>query len=189
MLKAANKNDGVSSEKLRSAEQITSAHENSNATIECIQSLNIMCGCLGIDTLIKMSDASQKKIQDIEFGNKILGADGQPWLVENLWKGFEERIFEIEAGNQSITLTENHPIKVDGEIVMMKDLEIGMLAMFEGGKTAEIVMIKEKKYQNDVYNLDISPINRADDYDIRQHLMLANGFMVGDNILQNNMGR
>lgn len=169
-------------------EMISSANEYKDNAIESIHPLNIMWGCLGIDTLVKMSDASHKKIQDIKIGDRIFGADGQPWLVENTWIGFEERILVVKAGDQTIELTDNHPIKVDGEVIMARELQVGMQAMLESGKAESIVQIEEKVYRKDVYNLDISPINRADDYNVRQHLILANGFVVGDNILQNEMG-
>lgn len=136
--------------------------------------------CLAEDVLIKMSDCTTKKIQDIRIGDEIYGFEGKPILVDDIISGHEERILEIVAGNRTIKITSNHPVKAENGIIYAKKLRPGMKVVIEDNEQVQVEMISQIMYNATVYNLYL----KADTDNPNQHLMIANGFIVGDFFLQ-----
>ncbi len=166
--------------------RISSVVNDTGAT-ETIKPLYIMYGCLEENTLIKMSDDTSKKIQEIEIGNEIMGADGEAWMVKNVWRGTEEELLVLSVGDKLIGLTHNHPLKVNGAAVPASALTVGMKVQMENGEYEEIISISKKVYNGNVFNLDMAPKDSAKENVIKNHYMIANGFVVGDNVLQNDL--
>lgn len=166
--------------------RITSIISDTGAT-EIIKPLYIMYGCLAAETLINMADGSSEEIRNIAIGDDILGADGEAWLVKNVWRGYEEILIWVEAGGLRIGLTLNHPMIAFEGIVRASAIKIGMKLLMDNGEYEEVTSVEIQEYQNDVFNLDIVSKDDAITALPEKHLMLANGFVVGDNVLQNHM--
>lgn len=154
------------------------------SAIETIPPLYIMYGCLAEDTLIQMADGRSKKICDIHIGEAVMGLDSKAWTVSNTWSGREETMLCVETEHGTLKLTNNHPLVTKEGIKTAKELSDEDFVLSSNGEYLRIFNLYEESYAGKVYNLDLK---REGEYSPNQHLMIAGGLAVGDNVLQNHM--
>ncbi len=81
-------------------------------------------GCHGIDTLIKMSNGINKKVQDIEVGDKLMGDDGTERNVIELFRG-QDDMYKITPikGESPYVVNKNHVMSLknkENEVIDIK---------------------------------------------------------------------
>ena len=72
--------------------------------------LEIPCGrgkCLGKDTPILMYDSTIKKVQNVKVGDKIMGDDSTPRIVQSLARG-RETMYKIHTDSGHYIVNESH---------------------------------------------------------------------------------
>lgn len=146
---------------------------------EPVLPLKIMWGCLSSNTFITMADGQQKKINDIQCGDKIIsGLANETATVSNIWRGPEANLLFIYAENGDILeATSEHPVYVKTEsgfkIKRAKDITINenLLFLKNGNiENSRVINIAVTPYNDLVYNLSLENSNS----------FYANGFLVGD---------
>lgn len=126
--------------------------------------------CCHPDTLITMADHSQKKIKDVQIGDKVLTFNEELKIVEEheveyVYKNLSAApyLYEIETDNQLICVTGNHKIlTTDGYVRADKLTQQHILCRLdenEGPVEEEINYIFVQAYDGDVYNLRIKSDN------------------------------
>ncbi len=161
-----------------------SSVEGDDTAIEKIQPLYIMYGCLAADTLIQMADGSNKKISEIKIDDSVMGSDAQVWKVKNTWTGTEDILMCIRTVHGILRMTKNHPLVTDAGIKTARELTGEEYLLDANGEFVQIDGLYEEEYAGIVCNLDLY---RDGSETAQQHLMLAGGIAVGDNVMQNHM--
>ncbi|RDU22166.1 Hint domain-containing protein [Anaerosacchariphilus polymeriproducens] len=146
--------------------------------------LKLLWGCLSKDTIVTMADGSNKQINRIRIGEKLTTGVGSVGVVTNIWRGIEEEpLLRIETENGGfIKCTELHPLMTQKGIKTAGNLNgEDMLIDFMGvpNKITAIYPVNEKE----VINLDLSIVNNENEE--QGTTMICNGFIVGDNRMQN----
>ncbi len=145
--------------------------------------IRIFWGCLHPDTLIKMSDGSEKKIKDIFVGDSVQTPKGSRKIADVI-TGREERGFlRIETESKEVFVSDEHPIVTEKGILTAKELTLeGGYRISTIGETYEILMnITRYIFEDDtVHNL----VLEQDAGDYKDSTFYANGILVGDNNLQ-----
>lgn len=143
-------------------------------TFQVTEDCNLACTyCLDGDTMITMSDYSQKPIRDVQIGDKVLGFDEYPKAkgkhikvkestVEQIFQRIAS-IIEIQFDNgETLRITPNHkiPILNNGFLyVEAGDLNVGDIALFHSSSHLEktsVVSIKPINEEIPVYNIGTS---------------------------------
>jgi hypothetical protein len=84
-------------------------------------------GCTTPDSLIDIDDNQQKKIEDIQIGDKIQDGFGDEQTVENKFiYDVSEELFVFELDNKTISITADHKLYVvrDGLVMLLPASEI-----------------------------------------------------------------
>lgn len=162
--------------------RITSV-ENDISAFETIKPLYIMYGCLEGNTMIKMSDGDLKPISKIVINDVVLNSNGQACRVKNVWRGTEDDLYEIRVEDKRIKMSSDHPIALEKGIARAKSVQAGMRALMADGQYKEISEVNFISHKDAVYNLDLESVEGR--LELNEHLIIANDFVVGDNILQN----
>lgn len=133
-------------------------------------------GCLEENTNITMADGTQKKIKEIEIGQKVLGTEQKACEVRNIIRGKEDMLIGITLEScKEILLTQDHPFKTKKGIVAAIDLKFGDEILTENGYKT-ITGARLVKGDFNVCSIDISPSD----------FIWANGIAVGDYEAQGN---
>jgi len=77
--------------------------------------------CHGKDTKIVMSDGTLKNVQDIKVGEYVIGEDGKPKKVLNLFSGQKELFLVEQIKGQSFTATGDHLLYLKNRDVKTSD--------------------------------------------------------------------
>lgn len=150
------------------------------ATKDNVFPIAVAWGCMAENTKILMADGSIRAIQHICIGDPIAsGICGNMAVVTNVWRGFEENILGImtESGER-IQVTEGHPLFNGKQYVRASALRAGDAIQMAEGRMSSVKEVTQESYKGIVYNLDLE--SGSDD-----HSMVAEGFLVGDNCVQN----
>ena len=86
------------------------AETSSKAETAPVGLLEIPCGrgkCLGKDTPILMYDSTIKKVQHVKVGDKIMGDDSTPRIVQTLARG-RETMYKIHTDSGHYIVNESH---------------------------------------------------------------------------------
>lgn len=145
----------------------------------------LMCGCLAEDTMILMGDGQRKRICDIRIGDRISQPDdGLPILVQNIWRGREEELITIRTQDGGfVQMTEEHPVRQESGFIRAGELKPGDTVYGEEGQTMTVVSVNKEPYNGFVCNLDL----QRDGIYAGNGYFLANGIVVGDNRMQNDL--
>ena len=65
-------------------------------------------GCHAINTPIRMFDGSIKMVQDVKVGEKLMGDDNTPRVVQQLFNGEDEMVRIVPHKGDSFVVNENH---------------------------------------------------------------------------------
>lgn len=156
--------------------EITSFDKPANPHCKKINRIELRWGCLAEDSIVRMADGSEKRIQEISIGDMVKAPDGKPQQVVNIWTGTEERILHIETkGKKKIRLTETHPLMTKDGLKPAIVLTFEDLLLMEDGNYEAIENAYALPYGQKVYNLDLE----------EEHTFVCDGFVVGDNQMQN----
>lgn len=144
-----------------------------------IDVLKFFWGCLSADSMVTMSNNTQKRIDSIHIGEIIKNHLGKDLKVLDIATGKEEKpCLRIVTKNKlSVLLTDEHPVCKANEFCFAKDLKKGDFIKTENGLDI-IENITRENYTGTVYNLKLE----GDENIGSAHY--ANGFLVGDGVMQ-----
>jgi hypothetical protein len=119
-------------------------------------------GCFLADTKIKMADGSEKNIEDVKTGDKVL-----TFADEKSHRLVEADVVNIVSHtvdgyliiNNKLKVTPEHRVFVNGAWQMIGEAKVGDYLIDEDGKQTLIDSIEAKHELVKVYNLTISPYN------------------------------
>lgn len=144
-----------------------------------IPPITIYWGCFARDTLIRMSDGSEKEACDIRQGDLVLGYGNKELAVENVVTGSDKTILFIETKEHgSIRVSGGHPMMCGGALKRAASIEPGDRLDLADGGFAEVVRVETAEYDDTVYNFTFT----GEDEGI---WLIANGFYSGDLRMQN----
>lgn len=115
-------------------------------------------GCFSPETLIAMSDGTQKEIRNVKVGDSVLGVDDDGNLVQNR----VTQVFIHDEGNDtlilngSIIVTGIHPIKTQRGWVEAQNLTAGDTLYTPHSTTVVTSIVKGERIPV-VYNLEVDP--------------------------------
>jgi hypothetical protein len=154
--------------------------------LQLIPKLQFLWGCLAADSMILMSDGSQKRIDEVMIGEKVIANPSSEQLtVVNVWTGSEDKpCFRFSAGELTILVTGDHPMITDSGLRKASLVTLQDKLLTENGYV-EITSITVEPYEGRVYNLDLGEDDESATVNGMQlSTMVANGFVVGDNKVQ-----
>lgn len=139
--------------------------------------IHLFWGCLAEDTMILMSDGSQKQIHDIVIGDKIRNASGKSVAVTRVIEGEKEIIYHISTfSGASVMATLLHPFAGENRDLLVRDFAYDTKLKIQRDNTFVMDGIANcfpTKYDGKVYSLELE---ECDDKTI-----IANGFVTYDN--------
>lgn len=142
-----------------------------------LRKLQVIMGCVAEGTRIMLADGGQKKIEEIQIGEKVrAGVNGENGIVENVWCGNEQEIYCLEtADRHMLYLTGQHSVYTDAGVQKAEKLKQGIGILMEDGSYNKLVSSSHYEKQVRVYNLDIELRSG-------QHgCMVCEGMMLTDN--------
>lgn len=152
------------------------------------------CGCFDAGTLIAVEGPGWKPVEAIERSDAIYKLQAESSLsrlvyhltgLRDVVSGAEStELFAIGAANGGeLTLSQHHAVLLgDGTMIAARDLRVGMQLVAQDGTKVSIVSIDRRPAKDGkVYNVLTNGRSKA------EHLILANGFIVGDLIWQNTL--
>lgn len=148
-----------------------------------IPMLKLYWGCLGKDTLVEKCGGELCAISKLKAGDQIkVGKTGEEGVVRDILKGHEEWLWKLEAEDGRILLmTKEHPILCKDGWRTIGDLADGdELYSVKENSFVKIRYVYPVEYNDDVYNLNIEYLSEEKGF-------LAEGFLVGDYEMQNNI--
>ncbi len=164
--------------------QVTSLRGVSeNPSVAKIDVLKFVWGCLGADSLIKMKDGLEKRIDTLLIGQKVQINDSGEWLtIMDIVTGKEEKpcLRITTANGHSLLVTDGHPICKNDGFCLAKELAVGDLIRTESGMET-VSGITEEQYDGTVYNLKLGNAEGQATFGSAHY---ANGILVGDGNMQ-----
>lgn len=161
---------------------ISSTVEKTQGNVYKAQKMYLLWGCLAQDSRICMVDGSERMIQDIRIGERVMLENAQTGVVENVWKGTErEPLVCFETSDGSLQCTSLHPVKTNHGTKRAQDIRIEDCLIDAEGREVKLINIYPVMLDT-VYNLDIRNENTGKS---EGSFIICNGFFVGDNIMQN----
>ena len=154
------------------------------------------CGCFAPNTNILTSDGDVLVDEIVAapdmYGIHAFGEDGSYKNefndVVDVTKGDNlEPMVSISAGGHSVQITASHPVLLaDGTVVKASDLSNDSILMLAGGDEVTIDTIdKNVAYYGRVYNFSTG----TKESDMADHIVSANGILMGDLYLQNALNK
>lgn len=161
-----------------------SSVESDKSAIKTIPPLYIMYGCLAADTLVEMADGSTRMICEIQIGDQVKGINSQSCVVRNTWRGMEEILICIQTEKGVLRLSETHPVLTKEGIKKACEVKESDELITGDGEYMLVLQTWSEEYRGEVNNLDLDCCGEDN---ASEHLFVAGGVMVGDNVLQNHM--
>lgn len=148
---------------------------NSTADAHSLMGIGInsaeMGGCFTGDTKVTMADGTEKNIQDIQVGEKVLTRKAE--LDETLVPAEVVNTYRKTVGgyltiNDTIRVTTNHFLYVNGTWRRADEVNVGDILVQENAKPLTVHSIEWHKEQVDVFNIEVAG----------EHSYFANGIYV-----------
>jgi len=136
-------------------------------------------GCFARDTPVRLSCGTDKRMDELKPGDKVVSSGGHCVTFTENVSGEEEKIFRIKTENGEIRLTGGHPVMMnDGTTLCAGYIKPGdvLKGPYEGHTVLES---KEENYNDTVLN----PVFRESG--VNGLYILTNGFYCGDYNAQN----
>lgn len=147
--------------------KITQSNDKSFAVSKPIY---IQWGCVGKDTLILMADHTQKKVTDIQIGDRVLNENKEAVPVKNIYTGQEDTMILLKTQSQKQALvTASHPVSTARGILPARCLRASDRIKTVDGYEA-IVELSIQPYHDTVYSLAFETEN----------CIICNGMVLGD---------
>jgi hypothetical protein len=157
--------------------QISSyADESDDPSLKQISTLRLLWGCLAEGTLILMADGGEKRVEDMRIGDKVIvDHSGQTACVINTWKGAEKEIIQINAAGVAFECSNAHPIRTVDGMKRAYKVSCGDYLVGPHGEHIKVTSVEHVNEERRMYNVDLDNFGT----------LFANGFMIGDNGVQN----
>lgn len=152
-------------------------------------------GCVTSNTKVTMANGTKKLVNELISGDLIENVLGDTVKVLEIIKGPEkDKLLTISVANKSVTATKDHPfISIQG-YMQAKDFRVGEYILTKDGYE-KIKSISLTNYQEDVYNLYVSPEsynfgNPTSNYNLllemtmEERSLYLNEFSSGDLLIQ-----
>lgn len=142
-----------------------------------IEPIQIRWGCLAAGTPVKMGDGSEKKIEEILPGDRVLTTDGGTAKVRDVVTGREDLLFRLRTqSGHSLLMTGSHPVKTGRGWVRADALTAADVITTEAGESHVCELYSEEN-PTIVYNLALEP----------SAAIFCGGIAAGDYAMQNGM--
>ena len=131
-------------------------------------------GCFLADTKIKMADGSQKNIENVEIGDRVLTFSDERshnLVPATVVDTISHTVQEYMIINGHLKVTPEHRVFLSGGWEMIGLARVGDYLLDENGKQILIDTIERKREMVEVYNLTVEPYNTY----------IANGIYVHNN--------
>lgn len=137
--------------------------------------------CFAQETLIRMADGQEKRINAICVGEKVLSISGEDVRVMNIIFGIEEKVVVlVTQSGKRIRLTSAHPVLTEQRgILPVNALLATDKVKTDDGYFEEIDSLYTEMYNDRVYNLCLE----------KESFLFGNGIAVGDFDSQQNIPR
>jgi hypothetical protein len=132
--------------------QINSKHLTNDGSLTVyIPPIHIQWDCFAVDTLIMMSDGSQKRIDEIIPGD-FVATDKEDMKVISVVKGQENHLIHLETEEGSeLRVTAEHPcILADNTVIRAEALRAGMRLRSGDGSLETIKWVYAEDYSNGI---------------------------------------
>ncbi|MCL2703357.1 MAG: hypothetical protein FWE91_07115 [Defluviitaleaceae bacterium] len=140
-----------------------------------IPEIQIIWGCFGRDTLLRMEDGSRKWIQDVKTGDRV-AVEGGYAAITGTSIGFEQTLIRVETEDgKALCLTAGHPVLTERGYVRARVLKPGDALKTACGGSTRVLSAAEAAYEDNVYNVELDTDKALD----------ANGLLAGDITAQN----
>lgn len=152
--------------------------------------LNLLWGCLAPGTRILMADGSEKPVEEICIGERVLmDGNGNCATVEDTLTGNEPRNmvrFQM-LGGRELTCTRDHAIVTNMGIMKAEDVHGNCRMCTPDNSYVGLIGIWDVPGDK-IYNLVLKP-EGASDIPENGCTMFAEGILVGDNTMQGYVGK
>ena len=137
--------------------------------------------CFAQETLIRMADGQEKRINAIRAGDKVLSVSGEDVRVMNIISGIEEKVVVlVTQSGKRIRLTSDHPVQTRQRGVQpVKALLVTDKVKTADGNFEEIDSLYTEMYNDRFYNLCLE----------KESFLFGNVIAVGDFDSQQNIPR
>ncbi len=145
-----------------------------------ISPICFLWGCIAEGSKVRMADGSEKQIEEIKVGEKVLTAEGNTAVVMDVLEGTEKymHLFQVQNGCL-IMVSAQHPLMTQEGWKAACDITKEDSLLLENHTLSKIVTKEEIAYYGKVYNL---VLDGAEDF-------IAEGLVVGDNNRQGMLSR
>lgn len=127
-------------------------------------------GCLAKGTRIRMSDGSEKNIEEICPGDKLRGKSSSVCVTNIISKMADSLVvIKTENGNE-LHLTHRHPVKTERGVVPAEELTAADLIHMENSTTEALDWLLTENVPQNVYDLQLET----------PQCIFANGIVTGD---------
>jgi len=149
---------------------------------------NYVGGCFATGTPIRMADGSERSVEDLKAGDKVLNpVTGQPQSIASTRKGYESKgLIEVGYDGKTIRVTENHPFIMPGNALRQaRSLALGDSVLGHDGRYHKVTTLSQAAPEpyTWVHNLSLVSDSGAPEH----HAVLAGGIVTGDHFLQNQL--
>lgn len=139
--------------------------------------------CVAAGTLVTRADGSTIKIEDIVGGERVkVGPGNAVFTVVDTFgtnKEAEVLAFETDLGHK-LLITDMHPVRTDGGIVLAKDLAVGSTVLTDKG-ASKLTSVRRQPYSGLVYCIGLGTAAEEQQFTPDNTCFYANGILVGDN--------
>ena len=146
-------------------------------------------GCFAPETLITLADGSEVAIEDLEAGDLVYNpvTEEKVAIRSILESGEEEPIISISTDSNTVNVTQTHPMVTDRGIVKASDVLSGDRILVENGSYRTVRNATELpiSYSQRVLNIILD----TDSKDADDHMVLADGIVTGDLIVQRQINK
>lgn len=148
--------------------------DNVNPGCRAVRMFDLKIGCLAKGTLIRMADCTQRCVEEVRAGDRVIcGTGGESKTVSNIFSGPEKSLIVVETqGGQMVALTATHLVKTESGLVEAQALNAGMKVLTEAG-FSPIKYLYEVENSQPVYDLQLEGT-------AKDNLVSAGGIFVGE---------
>ncbi|NMO15163.1 hypothetical protein HPC49_05900 [Pyxidicoccus fallax] len=148
--------------------------------------------CLAEGTGILRADGKSVPVQDVKVGDRVVADDaGLVLTVNTVSRGGESRPLVLlrDASGREVRVTAKHPLVTeDGRVVAAEALTRGDRVRARGGVTT-LAAVERVASEGQVYNLTLGTDAELTRLGERQRTFFANGYLVGDSSMQDQLER
>ena len=140
-----------------------------------IPMINVLWGCLAEGTDVTMSDGSNRKIEELNIGDEVIGGDGVAAKIKNIVTGTEDTIYQLvlESG-ENVLATYEHPFMTSEGMKLVSELTSHTEIKTVSGNFSKAVSCYPITFGKQVYSIELE---NGDSF-------IANGIVSGTHSIQ-----